>query len=110
MAEVTYADFMAYGYTLDESEFYDSLNEAQGVVDWIVGINVVDDSNIDAYKRAVCAAVCKVAAFGIDPSPNFSLGSFSIGSTDGDTDGRAKAQAAALQYLVPAGLAYMGLR
>ena len=109
MIEVTYSEFTAYGFELDEGEFSSNLAEAQAVVDWIVGINEVDDANVDAYKRAVCAAVVKVAACGLDPSPNFSLGSFSIGSTEGETDGRAKAQAAALPYLIPAGLAYMGL-
>ena len=106
---VTYSDFTGYDFELSADEFSANLLDAQAVVDWIVGINVVDDSNIDAYKRAVCAAVVKVAAYGIDPSPNFSIGSFSIGATEGETDGRAMAQAAALPYLIPAGLAYMGL-
>lgn len=106
---VTYSDFTGYGFQLDEREFNASLLEAQGIVDWIVGVNPVTADNIDAYKRAVCAAVVKVSAYGVESCPNFSIGSFSIGATDGKTDGRAMAQTAALPYLVPAGLAYMGI-
>lgn len=110
MPRVTYNDAVALGFDVSEEEFEANVMDAQAVVDWLVGINEVNDSNIEGYKKAVCAAVVKVSAFGIDPSPNFSIGSFSIGATDGDTDGRAAAQQAALQYLVPAGLAFAGLR
>lgn len=110
MTAVTYSDAVELGFDVTEEDFAACVKDAQAVVDWLVGINTVDDSNLEAYKSAVCAAVVKVAAFGIDPAPNFSLGSFSIGATGGETDGRTLAQSAALHYLIPAGLAYMGLR
>ena len=111
MAAVDYTEFTAYGFSLSEDDFNDAVQDAQRIVDNIVGMNTVDAGNTEAYHRAICAACSKVAAYGLGPSPNFSLGSFSVGSSgDNARSGAAYAEEAALMHLVPAGLAYMGLR
>lgn len=111
MAAVDYIEFSAYGFELSEEDFNACILDAQSVVDEIVGINLIDEENEEAYKKAICAACCKVSAYGLTPSPNFSIGSFSMGASgDGAQSGTSYATEAALRYLVPAGLAYMGLR
>ena len=74
---VTY-DFyaQAYGGGLSDTAFGLSLPAASRHVRWLVGGAEPGDDELEAYRRAVCAAVDAFAEFGEGQVGGFSLGDF----------------------------------
>lgn len=105
----TYSEFVEFGFTDSEEQFKGNILAAKGYVDRIVGANPVDAEAEPAYKLAICITVGKLAEYGADASPSFSIGGFSMsGGSEGFT-GFDAARRPVLDVLVPAGLAFMGV-
>lgn len=105
----TYRQYREWGLAGDEASFSASLQPAMAVVARIVGPNPVDtDERLEAWQRAVCAACESVSATGTVAAGSVSLGSFSMSGPSDGSGWRDAAAAAALDWLVPAGLAFGG--
>ena len=110
-AVITYAEFAEHGFTASEADFNANVREAQALVDRIVGPKEVStDEEVAAYKMAVCAAVRVAVEHGLEPHASLSIGSFSTGQTPTGASGEQLAVQAALNFLTPAGLGFMGVR
>ena len=78
---VTYADYEAWGGTLGEDAFAESIRAALSSVREIIGFNEPrDDEDLDAYVRAVCAAVDVDQAYGASGGVGEGLASVTLGS------------------------------
>ena len=111
-AAVTYQFYsQTYGGALSESAFGLSLPAALRHVRWLVGGRVPGDDELEAYQRAVCAAVDAFAEFSEGQVGGFSLGDFKVThyEDEGTTDEEI-ATADALKELVGISLAFAGVR
>lgn len=119
LPHVTYSDYEGYGGTLDEAAFNTSIKSACAKVREIIGFNEPqDDEDIQAYTRAVCAAVDVDAAYGASGGIGENVASITLGrfsaSTGGATGGRSAydidMSRAIRGELVGSTLLYQGLR
>lgn len=84
--DVTYSDYQTWGGSLTEDAFSDSVKAAASFVRYLCGFNEPEtDTQVAAFKNAVCAA-CDVVNFyggtlGQDIS-SLTIGSFSINGGD----------------------------
>lgn len=108
MEAPTYTFYTAHGFAGDSDGFNAAVGKAKALVDRIVGPNAVADGAEEAYSMAVCAAAERLAELGDGPALSAKVGSFSVTQT-GSSSGRDEAVAAAMAYLVPAGLAWAGV-
>ena len=100
-----------YGGGLSESAFGLALPAASRHVWWLVGGTEPDDNELEAYQRAVCAAVDAFAEFGEGQVGGFTLGDFKVTHyEDEGTTGEEIATANALKELVGTSLAFCGVR
>lgn len=100
-----------YGGGLSESAFGLALPAATRHVRWLVGGAEPLDDELEAYQRAVCAAVDAFAEFGEGQVGGFSLGDFKVTHyEDEGTTGEEIATADALKELVGTSLAFAGVR
>ena len=111
-AAMTYQFYKdVYGGGLSESAFGFSLPAATRHVRWLVGGAEPLDDELEAYQRAVCAAVDAFAEFGEGQVGGFSLGDFKVTHyEDEGTTGEEIATADALKELVGTSLAFAGVR
>lgn len=98
-----------YGGRLGEAAFYAQLPAATAHVDWLIGWNEVDCETAEAYKRAVCAAVDAVSAFGGEWSGGFTIGSFSASAPSQGGTAQDAMTASAVKELATSGLLYQGV-
>ena len=110
--QVTYEFYSeTYGGGLSEAAFGLSLPVATRHVRWLVNGREPDDSDLEAYERAVCAAVDAFAEFGEGQVGGFSLGDFKVTHyEDEGTTGAELATSAAMQELVGTSLLFSGVR
>ena len=115
--KVTYQDFSElFGTSVgDEAGFADCLPFAEAVVRDLTAPNeAATESQAEAWRRAVCGAVCadlmRGGDHGMGDVGGFSLGKFSVsgGSSEGE-GGDAAMRRAARAFLVGSGLLCMGL-
>lgn len=104
----TYSFYAAAGFSGGSDGFDHSVMKAKALVDRIVGPNEVGDGAAEAYGMAVCAAAERLAELGDGPAVSARVGSFSV-TQQGTSSGREEAAAAAMAFLVPAGLAWAGV-
>lgn len=104
----SYSEFLQLGHSASEAEFGALLPSAVAVVDRIVGPNEVTEETAIAYKAAVCSCLSKLGEYGDGPLQSIHLGSFSATAAAGES-GRNVAVSAAMDCLVPAGLAFTGV-
>lgn len=111
-AAMTYQFYKdVYGGGLSESAFGLALPAATRHVRWLVGSAEPLDDELEAYQRAVCAAVDAFAEFGEGQVGGFSLGDFKVTHyEDEGTTGEEIATADALKELVGTSLAFAGVR
>jgi len=111
-AAMTYQFYKdVYGGGLSESAFGLALPAATRHVRWLVGGAEPSDDELEAYQRAVCAAVDAFAEFGEGQVGGFSLGDFKVTHyEDEGTTGEEIATADALKELVGTSLAFAGVR
>lgn len=111
-ASVTYQFYKdVYGGGLSESAFGLALPAASRHVRWLVGGVEPSEKELEAYRRAVCAAVDAFAEFGEGQVGGFSLGDFKVTHyEDEGTTGEEIATADALKELVGTSLAFCGVR
>ena len=111
-AAVTYPFYKdVYGGGLSESAFGLALPAATRHVRWLVGGAEPGDDELEAYQRAVCAAVDAFAEFGEGQVGGFSLGDFKVTHyEDEGTTGEEIATQEALKELMGASLAFSGVR
>lgn len=111
-ATVTYEFYSeTYGGGLTEAAFGLSLPAATRHVRWLVGGRETGDDELDAFRRAVCAAVDAFAEFGEGQVGGFALGDFKVTHyEDEGTTGEEMATSAALKELVGTSLAFSGVR
>ena len=111
-AAVTYQFYAeVYGGGLSETAFGLSLPVASRHVRWLVGGAEPADDELEAYQRAVCAAVDAFAEFGEGQVGGFALGDFKVTHyEDEGTTGEELATSAALKELVGTSLAFSGVR
>ena len=109
---VTYQFYKdVYGGGLSESAFGLALPAAFRHVRWLVGGAEPDDGELEAYQRAVCAAVDAFAEFGEGQVGGFALGDFKVTHyEDEGTTGEEIATANALKEFVGTSLAFCGVR
>lgn len=109
---VTYQFYMdVYGGGLSEAAFGLALPAASRHVRWLVGGREPGEDELDAYRRAVCAAVDAFAEFGEGQVGGFALGDFKVTHYEDDgTTGEEIATANALKELVGTLLAFCGVR
>ena len=109
---VTYQFYKdVYGGGLSESAFGLALPTASRHVRWLVGGVEPSNDELEAYKRAMCAAVDAFAEFGEGQVGGFSLGDFKVTHyEDEGTTGEEIATADALKELVGTSLAFAGVR
>jgi len=79
----TYDFYTANGGTLEESAFNRALSHGVAAVSDVIGYNEVDDTTLEAYQKAVCAAIDVDAAYGFsggvqEGASSMSIGAFSI--------------------------------
>jgi len=111
-AAVTYEWYsQTYGGGLSESAFGLALPAATRHIRWLAGGAEPGDDELEAYQRAVCAAVDAFAEFGEGQVGGFSLGDFKVTHyEDEGTTGEEIATGAALKELVGTSLAFCGVR
>lgn len=111
-AAVTYEFYsQTYGGRLSEPAFGLALPAASRHVRWLVGGREPGEDELDAYRRAVCAAVDAFAEFGEGQVGGFALGDFKVTHyEDEGTTGGEIATANALKELVGTSLAFCGVR
>lgn len=117
LPEVTYQRYQELGGTLGEDAFNASLRAGMASVRQIIGFNVPDDTNMEAYERAVCAAVNVDAAYGAsggigEAVASVTLGKFSASFSDNGTASpyQVDMRRAVHRELVGSSLLYQGLR
>ena len=100
-----------YGGGLSEAAFGLALPAATRHVRWLVGGAEPSDDELEAYQRAVCAAVDAFAEFGEVQVGGFSLGDFKVTHCEDEgTTGEEIATADALKELVGTSPAFSGVR
>lgn len=116
LPEVTYERYQELGGELGENAFKASLRAAMASVRQIIGFNVPNDTNLEAYERAVCAAVDVDAAYGAssgigEGGDSVKVGSFSISGNShaGISAYDADMRRAIRQELTGSGLLYQGI-
>ena len=111
-ATVTYQFYSeTYGGGLSEAAFGLALPAAFRHVRWLVGGAEPSDDDMEAYQRAVCAAVDAFAEFGEGQVGGFALGDFKVTHyEDEGTTGEELATSAALKELLGTSLAFSGVR
>ena len=111
-AAMTYQFYKdVYGGGLSESAFGLALPAAMRHVRWLVGGAEPLDDELEAYQRAVCAAVDAFAEFGEGQVGGFSLGDFKVTHyEDEGTTGEEIATADAHKELLGTSLAFAGVR
>ena len=111
-AAVTYGFYSeTYGGGLSEAAFGASLPAATRHVRWLVGGREPAVWELEAYQRAVCAAVDAFAEFGEGQVGGFALGDFKVTHyEDEGTTGDELATAAATKELVGTSLLFSGVR
>lgn len=101
-----------YGGLLGVETYAEALPAAVRQVRWIVGgVNMLalDADELEAARRAVCAAAECIAEWGQGQVGGFSLGSFSVTHYDNrGTTGVEQATEAILKELAGTGLAFAG--
>lgn len=81
LPDLTYARYAELGGTHDEGTFKGSLRAAVASVREIIGFNCPEtNGQVEAYERAVCAAVDVDVAYGASGGVGEDLASVSIGS------------------------------
>lgn len=115
---VSIGDYTARHGEIGEGDFNAALPAAEGIVADLVGLNRVGlPFEIDAWKRAVCAAVAVDVAYGLSHGigeglASVTLGKFSAsggGSAPGGSQWLSDARAAARRELAGTGLLYAGV-
>ena len=111
-AAMTYQFYKdVYGGGLSEAAFGLALPAATRHVRWLVGGAEPLDDELEAYQRAVCAAVDAFAEFGEGQVGGFSLGDFKVTHyEDEGTTGEEIATDEALKELVGTSLVFCGVR
>ena len=104
-----------YGGTLAAADFSEVMPSAVRMVGSLTGAREVqggwDDYQVDAWRRAVCAAADAFAEYGEGRVGGFSIGSFSVTNyRDDGTTGAEVAREAALAELAGTGLCWSGVR
>lgn len=100
-----------YGGGLSEAAFGLALPAAMRHVRWLVGGVEPSEEELQAYQRAVCAAVDSFAEFGEGQVGGFALGDFKVTHyEDEGTTGEEIATQEALKELVGTSLAFSGVR
>lgn len=115
-APVSYDFYLdGYGGALAAKAFAEALPAAVRCVGALTGARDVDErweeSDADAWRRAVCAAADAFAEYGEGRVGGFSIGSFSVTNyRDEGTTGSEVAREAALAELAGTGLCFSGVR
>ena len=107
LPSVTYEQYKAQGGTLEADAFAASLRAAVSAVRDVIGYNEPqDDDDVEAYTRAVCAAVDVDEAYGASGGISATMGQASGSSSLYDVDMRR----AVRRELVGSTLLYQGLQ
>lgn len=115
-APVSYEFYQdGYGGALSAEEFAEALPAAVRCVGAFTGARDAreewDDDQVEAWRRAVCAAADAFAEYGEGRVGGFSIGSFSVTNyRDEGTTGSVVAREAALAELAGTGLCFSGVR
>ena len=115
-APVSYGFYQdGYGGALSAEAFAEALPAAVRCVGALTGARDAreewDDDQVEAWRRAVCAAADAFAEYGEGRVGGFSIGSFSVTNyRDEGTTGSVVAREAALAELAGTGLAFAGVR
>ena len=115
-APVSYGFYLdGYGGALSAEAFAEALPAAVRCVGALTGARDAreewDDDQVEAWRRAVCAAADAFAEYGEGRVGGFSIGSFSVTNyRDEGTTGSVVAREAALAELAGTGLAFAGAR
>lgn len=115
-APVPYGFYLdGYGGALAAEAFAETLPAAVRCVGGLTGRREPDprweESDADAWRRAVCAAADAFAEYGEGRVGGFSIGSFSVTNyRDEGTTGSVVARGAALAELAGTGLCFSGVR
>ena len=115
-APVSYGFYLdGYGGALSAEAFAEALPAAVRCVGALTGARDAreewDDDQVEAWRRAVCAAADAFAEYGEGRVGGFSIGSFSVTNyRDEGTTGSVVAREAALAELAGTGLAFAGVR
>ena len=115
-APVSYGFYLdGYGGALSAEAFAEALPAAVRCVGALTGARDAreewDDDQVEARRRAVCAAADAFAEYGEGRVGGFSIGSFSVTNyRDEGTTGSVVAREAALAELAGTGLAFAGAR
>lgn len=101
-----------YGGALDVEAFSEVLGAATRHVRWFCGGRIpCDPYEVQAYKRAICAAAEVIAELGVGQIGGFQLGSFSVTHYDNrGTTGDEEATYAIEKELVGTSLMFSGVR
>lgn len=101
-----------YGGWLTTEAFHEVLGVASRQVRFVCGSSVPDgDDEVDAWKRAVCAACDAFAEFGEGQVGGFSVGDFKVTHyEDEGTTGAEIATDAIVKELAGTGLMFAGVR
>lgn len=115
-APVSYGFYLdGYGGALAAEAFAETLPAAVRCVGALTGARDAreewDDDQVEAWRRAVCAAADAFAEYGEGRVGGFSIGSFSVTNyRDEGTTGSVVAREAALAELAGTGLCFSGVR
>lgn len=115
-APVSYGFYLdGYGGALAADAFAEALPAAVRCVGALTGARDAreewEDDQVEAWRRAVCAAADAFAEYGEGRVGGFSIGSFSVTNyRDEGTTGSVVAREAALAELAGTGLAFAGVR
>lgn len=111
-AAVTYQFYSeVYEGGLSEAAFGLAPPAASCHVRWLVGGTEPSDDELEAYRRAVCAAADALAEFGEGQAGGFVLGDFKVAHyEDEGTTGEEIATADAMKELLGTSLAFSGVR
>ena len=113
-AEVVYGFYLdSYGGWALAEEFAGALPAALRCVRGLVGgvdVDALDSDELDAWSRAICAAVDVIAELGEGQVGGFEVGDYQVSRHVGDDveSGTAQAARAALAELAGTGLAFCG--
>ena len=112
---VTYEFYRdAYGGALPAGAFAEAMPAALRCVRGLVGgvdASLLDEDGLDAWSRAVCAAVDVLAEAGEGQAGGYEIGDYKVSRHVGDgvESGPAQAARAALAELSDTGLAFCGV-
>ncbi len=113
---VTYERYQELGGKLERDAFEASLRAAVASVREVIGFNVPNEASLEAYERAVCAAVEVDHHYGAsggigEGAESMSLGGFSLSglAKDGLSSYDADMRRAIKQELTGSGLLYQGI-